>query len=60
MDNRIVDFLKAEYDEAKVEYQYYAELINKQDASFNVYFAIFSIVMTLIYNTIQINNKDVF
>ena len=60
MDNRIVDFLKAEYDEAEVECQYYAELINKQDASFNVYFAIFSIVMTLIYNTIQINNKDVF
>ena len=41
MYNRIVDFLKAEYDEAKVECQYYAELINKQDASFNVYFAIF-------------------
>ena len=55
-----MDFLKAEYDEAEVECQYYAELINKQDASFNVYFAIFSIVMTLIYNTIQINNKDVF
>lgn len=55
-----MDFLKAEYDGAKVERQYYAELINKQDASFNAFFAIFSIVMTLIYNAIQINNKDVF
>ena len=41
MDNKIVNFLKAEYDGAKVERQYYAELINKQDASFNAFFAIF-------------------
>lgn len=59
MDDRIVDFLKIEYDEAKSEHQYYAEQISRQDTLFNVYFTIFSIAMAVICNVIQINNKAV-
>lgn len=56
--DKIIDFLKNEYDLARHEWEYYTELFNKQDNLYSIYFAIFAIIIGAIYYIIQVNNKD--
>lgn len=58
-NEKIISFFKSEYDSAKAESRYYAEQINKQETFFNIYFAIFSIALGIIYKIVMINNEDV-
>lgn len=57
-NNKIIEFLKSEYDLARHEWEYYTELFNRQDNLYSIYFAIFAIIIGAIYYIIQVNNKD--
>lgn len=55
--NKIIDFLKSEYDLARHEWEYYTELFNRQDNLYSIYFAIFAVIIGAIYYIIQVNNE---
>lgn len=56
--DKIVEYLKSEYDLARHEWEYYTELFNRQDNLYSIYFAIFAVIIGAIYYIIQVNNKD--
>lgn len=56
--NKIIQFLKSEYDLARHEWEYYTELFNRQDNLYSIYFAIFAVIIGAIYYIIQVNNKN--
>lgn len=56
--DKIIEFLKSEYDLARHEWEYYTELFNRQDNLYSIYFAIFAVIIGAIYYIIQSNNKD--
>lgn len=56
--DKIIEFLKSEYDLARHEWEYYTELFNRQDNLYSIYFAIFAVIIGAIYYIIQVNNKD--
>ena len=56
--DKIIEFLKSEYDLARHEWEYYTEIFNRQDNLYSIYFAIFAVIIGAIYYIIQVNNKD--
>jgi multisubunit Na+/H+ antiporter MnhF subunit len=56
--DKIIEFLKSEYDLARHEWEYYTELFNRQDNLYSIHFAIFAVIIGAIYYIIQVNNKD--
>ncbi len=56
--DKIIEYLKNEYDLAKHEWKYYTDLSHKQDHLYSIYFAVFAVMIGAIYYIIQINNKD--